>query len=143
VISFKSISSYKALRKVPVICLAPYSDRWQWFSKMWAGLDNFDTFVSGVDQLFIAAIELTATRGGLKACFILKVKHIYLADAGNIDLADAGIGSFILLIAFWSFLHDGSRIKTSLCGDLCLGVDVQHHCFHEETYGGQNGVQMA
>ena len=102
---------------------------------MWAGLDNFDTFVSGVDQLFIAAIELIATRGGLKACFILKVKHI--------DLADAGIGSFILLIAFWSFLHDGSRIKTSLRGDLCLGVDVQHHCFHEETYGSQNGVQMA
>ena len=83
---------------------------------MWAGLDNFDTFVSGVDQLFIAAIELIATRGGFKACSILKVKHI--------DLADAGIGSFILLIAFWSFLHDGGRIKTSLCGDLCLGVDV-------------------
>ena len=83
---------------------------------MWAGLDNFDTFTSGVDQLFIAAIELIATRGGFKACFILKVKHI--------DLADARIGSFILLLVFWSFLHDGSRIKTRDRKGACLGVDV-------------------
>ena len=91
-ISFKSISFYKALRKVLVICPAPKSDRWQWFSKMWAGLDNFDTFASGVDQLFIVTIELIATRGGCKACFILKVKQI--------DIADGRIGSFILFLAF-------------------------------------------
>ena len=59
---------------------------------MWAGRDNFDTFASGVDQLFIVTIELIATRGGFKACFILKVKQI--------DIADGRIGSFILFLAF-------------------------------------------
>ena len=102
---------------------------------MWAGLDNFDTFASGVDQLFIVTIELIATRGGCKACFILKVKQI--------DIADGRIGSFILFLAFWSFLHDGSRIKTCDRSGACLGVDVQHHCFRERAFGGQNGVRMA
>ena len=106
---------------------------------MWAGLDNFDTFASGVDQLFIVTIELIATRGGFKACFILKVKQI--------DLADARIGSFILLLVFWSFLHDGSRIKSHDRSGACLGVDVQHHCFREGAFGGAkrcpNGVSLA
>ena len=102
---------------------------------MWAGLDNYDAFSVGVDQLFIVTIELIATRGGFKACFILKVKQI--------DIADGRIGSFILFIAFWSFLYDGSRIKTRDRSGACLGVDVQHHCFREGAFEGQNSVQMA
>ena len=61
----------------------------------------------------------------------------------SIDIAGARIGSFILIFVFWSFLHDGSRIKTRDRNGACLGVEVQHHCFREGAFEGQNSVQMA
>lgn len=61
----------------------------------------------------------------------------------SIDIAVASIGSFILLFAFWSFLHDGSAIKTHDRIGACLGVDVQHHCFREGAFEVQNSVQTA
>ena len=78
VISFRSISLDKAWRKVTVICPAPWSDSWQWFNKMWAGLDNYDAFSVGVDQLLIVTIELIPMRGDFKACFILKIEVLTL-----------------------------------------------------------------
>ena len=85
---------------------------------MWAGLDNYDAFSVGVDQLFIVTIELIPMRGDFKACFILKIEHI--------DIAAVPIGSCILFFAFWSFLHDRRRIKTRDRDGACLGVDVQN-----------------
>ena len=102
---------------------------------MWAGLDNYDAFSVGVDQLFIVTIELIPMRGDFKACFILKIEHI--------DLADVPIGSCIVFFAFWSFLHHWRWIKTRDRGGACLGVDVQHHCFREGAFEGKNSVQMA
>ena len=45
---------------------------------MWAGLDNYDAFSVGVDQLFIVTIELIPMRGNFKACFILKIEVLTL-----------------------------------------------------------------
>jgi hypothetical protein len=45
---------------------------------MWAGLDNYDAFSVGVDQLFIVTIELIPVRGDFKACFILKIEVLTL-----------------------------------------------------------------
>ena len=101
---------------------------------MWAGLDNYDAFSDGVDQLFIVTIELIATRGGFKACFILKIEHI--------DIADVPIGSSIVFFAFWSFLHDRRRIKTRDRNGVCLGVDVQNLFFGEGAFGGQSGTRL-
>ena len=47
------------------------------------------------------------------------------------------------VFAFWSFLHHWRRIKTRDRSGACLGVDVQHHCFREGAFGGQNGVRIA
>ena len=101
---------------------------------MWAGLDNYDAFSVGVDQLFIVTIELIPMRGDFKACFILKIEHI--------DIADVPIGSCIVFFAFWSFLHDRRRIKTRDRNGACLGVDVQNLFFGEGVLGGQSGARM-
>ena len=45
---------------------------------MLAGLDNYDAFSVGVDQLFIVTIELIPTRGDFKVCFILKIEVLTL-----------------------------------------------------------------
>ena len=45
---------------------------------MWAGLDNYDAFSVGVDQLLIVIIELIPMRGDFKACFILKIEVLTL-----------------------------------------------------------------
>ena len=99
-----------------------------------AGLDNYNAFSVGVDQLFIVAIELIPMCGDFKACFILKIERI--------DIADVPIGSCIVFFAFWSFLHDRRRIKTRDCNGACLGVDVQNFFFGEGAFGGQNGARM-
>ena len=43
---------------------------------MWAGLDNYDAFSIGVDQLL--NIELIPMRSDFKACFILKIEVLTL-----------------------------------------------------------------
>ena len=45
---------------------------------MWAGLDNYDAFSVGVDQLFIFTIELIPMRGDFKVCLILKIEVLTL-----------------------------------------------------------------
>ena len=64
---------------------------------MWADLDNHDACAIAVAQTSIAAIDFLPPRKHLKACFILKVEHIAIADVP--------IGPFILLLAFWNFLE--------------------------------------
>lgn len=101
---------------------------------MWAGLDNYDAFSVGVDQLFIVTNKIIPMRGDFKACFILKIEHI--------DIAAVPIGSCILFFAFWSLLHDRRRIKTRDRNGACLGVDVQNFFFGEGAFEGQNSVRM-
>ena len=101
---------------------------------MWAGLDNYDAFSVGVVQLFIVTIEFIPMCGDCKACFILKIERI--------DIADVPIGSCIVFFAFWSFLHDRRRIKTHDRNGGCLGVDVQNLFFGEGAFGCQNGARM-
>ena len=45
---------------------------------MWAGLDNYDAFSVGADQLLIVTIELIPMRGDFKARFILKIEVLTL-----------------------------------------------------------------
>jgi len=56
---------------------------------MWADLDNHDAILTVVAQISIAGIDFLPTRKHLKACFILKVEHIAIADVPT--------GPFILL----------------------------------------------
>ena len=88
VISFEAIALDKASCQVIAVCRTPYPVSWQWFNKMWADLDNHDTFAPAVAQISIAVINFLPTRKHLKACFILKVEHTVIADAP--------IGLFIL-----------------------------------------------
>ena len=88
VISFEAIALDKASCQVIAVCRTPYPVSWQWFNKIWADLDNHDTFAPAVAQISIAVINFLPTRKHLKACFILKVEHIAIADAP--------IGPFIL-----------------------------------------------
>ena len=88
VISFEAIALDKASCQVIAVCRTPYPVSWQWFNKMWADLDNHDTFAPAVAQISIAVINFLPTRKHLKACFILKVEHTAIADAP--------IGPFIL-----------------------------------------------
>ena len=80
-ISFEAIALDKASRQVTAVCRTPYPVSWQWFNKMWADLDNPDAFAPAVAQISIAVINFLPTRKHLKACFILKVEHIAIADA--------------------------------------------------------------
>jgi hypothetical protein len=86
------------------------------FNKMWADLDNHDAFAPAVAQISIAVINFLPTRKHLKACFILKVEHIAIADAP--------IGPFILFLNFWNFSHHWREIKTRARTCACLGAEA-------------------
>ena len=116
VISFEAIALDKASRQVTAVCRTPYPVSWQWFNKMWADLDNHDAFAPAVAQISIAVINFLPTRKHLKACFILKVEHIAIADAP--------IGPFILFLNFWNFSHHWREIKTRARTCACLGAEA-------------------
>ena len=113
VISFEAIALDKA-SQVTAVCRTPYPVSLQWFNKMWADLDNHDAFASTVAQISIAVINFLPTRKHLKACFILKVEHIAIADAP--------IGPFILFLNFWNFSHHWRGIETRARTCACLGA---------------------
>ena len=115
-ISFEAIALDKASRKVTAVCRTPYPFSWQWFNKMWADLDNHDAFAPAVAQISIAAINFLPTRKHLKACFILKVEHIAIADAP--------ISPFILFLNFWNFSHHWRRIESSARTCACLSAET-------------------
>ena len=117
VISFEAIALDKASRQVTAVCRTPYPISWQWFNKMWADLDNPDAFAPAVAQISIAVTNFLPTRKHLKkACFILKVEHIAIADAP--------IGPFILFLNFWNFSHHWRRIETRARTCACLGAEA-------------------
>ena len=116
VISFEAIALDKALCQVTAVCRTPYPVSWQWFNKMWADLDNHDAFAPAVAQISIAVINFLPTRKHLKACFILKVEHIAIADAP--------IGPFILFLNFWNVSHHWRGIETRACTCACLGAEA-------------------
>ena len=116
VISFEAIALDKASRQVTAVCRTPYPISWQWFNKMWADLDNHDAFASTVAQISIAVINFLPTRKHLKACFILKVEHIAIADAP--------IGPFILFLTFWNVSHHWRGIETCARTCVCLGAEA-------------------
>ena len=95
VVIFEAIALDKASRQVTAVCRTPSPVSWQWFNKMWADLDNHYAFAPAVAQISITAINFLPTPKHLKACFILKVEHIAIADAP--------ISLFILLLNFWNF----------------------------------------
>ena len=107
VISFEAIALDKASRQVTAVCRTPYPVSWQCFNKMWADLDNHDAFAPAVAQISIAVINFLPTRKHLKACFILKVEHIAIADAP--------ISTFIFL----NFLN--------FCASLALDRNARSH----------------
>ena len=117
VISFEAIALDKASRQVTAVCRTPYPISWQWFNKMWADLDNPDAFAPAVAQTSIAVTNFLPTRKHLKkACFILKVEHIAIADAP--------IGPFILYLNFWNFSHHWRGIETRARTCACLGAEA-------------------
>ena len=117
VISFEAIALDKASRQVTAVCRTPYPISWQWFNKMWADLDNPDAFAPAVAQTSIAVTNFLPTRKHLKkACFILKVEHIAIADAP--------IGPFILFLTFWNVSHHWRGIETCARTCVCLGAEA-------------------
>ena len=107
VISFEAIALGKTSRQITAVCRTPYPVSWQCFNKMWADLDNHDAFAPAVAQISIAVINFLPTRKHLKACFILKVEHIAIADAP--------ISTFIFL----NFLN--------FCASLALDRNARSH----------------
>jgi len=117
VISCETIALDKASRQVKAVCRTPYPISWQWFNKMWADLDNPDAFAPAVAQISIAVTNFLPTRKHLKkACFILKVEHIAIADAP--------IGPFILFLNFWNVSHHWRGIETRARTCVCLGAEA-------------------
>jgi hypothetical protein len=134
VISFEAIALDKASRQVTAVCRTPYPISWQWFNKMWADLDNPDAFAPAVAQTSIAVTNFLPTRKHLKkACFILKVEHIAIADAP--------IGPFILFLTFWNVSHHWRGIETCARTCVCLGAEAQRLCVDEGAFGGKNSVR--